>query len=137
MVGFSFPTFSDVVSVGERIKNQQQRTPQQCQPNPQRVRRPERQLDPMSLPYSQIIPYFLKSGSVTLKELASPILPYPSDFDVSTHCEYHMGTPRHTMVNCKVLKYKVQELIDCNAIKFTQHVQMLQQTPCRRIHSRY
>jgi hypothetical protein len=100
-------------------QNQQQRASQQRQPNQQRARRPERHFDPLPVPYSKILPYLLKGGSITLKELTSAIPPYPPGYDANAHCEYHMGAPGHTVENYKALKHKVQDLIDSKAVTFT------------------
>lgn len=83
------------------------------------MRRPGIHFDPFPVPYSQILPYLLKGGSVTLKELTPAISPYPPGYDANARCEYHMGAPGHTVENCKALKHKVQDLIECKAISFT------------------
>lgn len=46
------------------------------------------------------------------------IPPYPPTFDANARCEYHAGSPGHTIGYCKALKYKVQELIDSKLLTF-------------------
>ena len=54
-----------------------------------------------------------------MKELTHVIPPYPQGYDDNAHYEYHMDAPGHTVENCKALKHKVQDLIECKAISFT------------------
>jgi hypothetical protein len=57
---------------------------------------------------------------VELKPLPPKVPPYPSYFDVNAKCEYHAGSPGHTIENCKGFKYKVQELIDRKLLSFKE-----------------
>lgn len=99
---------------------QQQYAPQQqFQYVQKRPRNPKRQFDPLPISYGQILPYMIKSGFVVPKQL-KPILPsYLLGYDINTKCDFHAGEPRHTVDNCKDLKYKVQDLIDSKEIYFT------------------
>lgn len=45
--------------------------------------------------------------------------PFPPGYDVNAKCDYQMGALGYTVDNCKELKHKVQDLIDCKAITFT------------------
>lgn len=42
----------------------------------------------------------------------------PPGYDVNARCEFHSGAPGYSVENCKALKYKVQDLINYNAITF-------------------
>ena len=53
------------------------------------------------------------------KEIDPVIPPYPSDFDVNAHCDYHAGAQGHSTENCKVLTSKVQTLLDSKMLSFT------------------
>ena len=53
-----------------------------------------------------------------MRELGPPPTVLPSDYDVNACCEFHSGPLEHSIENCKALKYKVQEMIDSNAIMF-------------------
>ena len=49
-----------------------------------------------------------------------PVIPqYPSDFDVNAHCDYHAGAQGHSTEDCKVLRSKIQTLLDSNMFSFT------------------
>lgn len=76
------------------------------------------QIDPLSMPYSQILPYLIHRGWVTPKALSPPITPPPPGFNINAKCEYHGGSPDHTTGNCKALKYKVQELMNDKLLTF-------------------
>ncbi|XP_050889755.1 uncharacterized protein LOC127095054 [Lathyrus oleraceus] len=70
------------------------------------------------MPYSHILPYLLRGSLIQLRELGPPPAVFPPGYDVNSHCEFHSGAPGHSIENCKVLKYKVQDLIDSKAITF-------------------
>jgi hypothetical protein len=98
-------------------------------PLPQKESRPGAQnnsekknvhFDPVPMPYGQILPYLIQKGMVEPKSLPPKVPPYPSYFDVNAKCEYHAGSPGHTIENCKGFKYKVQELIDRKLLSFKE-----------------
>lgn len=68
--------------------------------------------------YSHLMIY-VERIIVQLRELGSPPTVLPLGYDVNARCEFNSGAPDHSIENCKVLKYKVQDLIDFKAIKFT------------------
>ncbi|KAK2396167.1 hypothetical protein QL285_057834 [Trifolium repens] len=76
--------------------------------------------DPIPIPNGQILPYLIQKGLVDPKPLPPKVPPYPSYFDVNAKCEYHAGSPGHTIENCKGFKYKVQELIDRKLLSFKE-----------------
>lgn len=67
--------------------------------------------------YIDLLPYLLKGSLVQLRGLGPPTV-LPPGYDVDAYCEFHSGAPGHTIDNCKVLKFKVQDLIDVKAITF-------------------
>lgn len=81
--------------------------------------RPPR-VDPMPLPYNQILPNLIHKGWVTHEALALRIPPYPLIFDENAKYGYHDGSPGHIVDNCKALQYKVQELIDVKLLTFKE-----------------
>uniref|UniRef100_A0A2N9GTH9 G-patch domain-containing protein n=1 Tax=Fagus sylvatica TaxID=28930 RepID=A0A2N9GTH9_FAGSY len=44
--------------------------------------------------------------------------PPPRDFDPNATCEFHFGAVGHSLKNCKVLKHRVQDLLDHGILKF-------------------
>lgn len=54
-----------------------------------------------------------------LNELRPMNASFPPGYDANTRCEYKMGAPRHMVDNCKSLKHKVQDFINCKADTFT------------------
>uniref|UniRef100_A0A2N9HYS4 Reverse transcriptase domain-containing protein n=2 Tax=Fagus sylvatica TaxID=28930 RepID=A0A2N9HYS4_FAGSY len=44
--------------------------------------------------------------------------PPPRDFNPNATCEFHFGAVRHSPENCKVLKHRVQDLLDHGILKF-------------------
>lgn len=90
-----------------------------CSTRRAKPRVPERKFDPVPMPYSQLLPHFLNSSLVQLREVMPPQTPLPLGYEVNVICEFYSGAPEHTVENFKALKYKVQELIDSKAITFT------------------
>lgn len=78
-----------------------------------------KQFDPMPMSYDRLLPLLLNSSLVQLREVKAPPTPLPPDYNVNVNCEYHSGTPAHSIEDCKSLKYNVQDLIDSRAIMFT------------------
>lgn len=64
-------------------------------------------IDLLSMPYNQVLPYLVKGGLVTLKELRAMYPPFLSGYDANARCDYHMGASGHTLDNYKSLKHKV------------------------------
>ncbi|XP_050914983.1 uncharacterized protein LOC127129923 [Lathyrus oleraceus] len=90
-----------------------QNTPhQQRQHAPQRPRKPERHIDPLPMPYSQLLPYLIKRGLIVPKEIKPVSPPYPPSFNANSRCDFHAGAQGHSTEDCKVLKSKVQNLLD-------------------------
>lgn len=44
-----------------------------------------------------------------------------SGYDANAPCEFHYGTPGHSIENCKALKYKAQDLIYSKEITFVSN----------------
>lgn len=54
-----------------------------------------------------------------LKELNPVIPPFPSDFDANARCDFYAGEHGHSIEDCKVLKSKVQTLMDSKMFSFS------------------
>src|SRR3954470_739202 len=79
---------------------------------------PQRFLNPIPLPYAQLLPRLLELQLIELRDLATPEKLSPN-FDVNARCEFHSGAPGHDIENCKAMKHQVQDLIDSKVIFFT------------------
>ena len=53
-----------------------------------------------------------------MRELGPPLAVIPPRYNVNARCEFQSGALSHSIENCKVLKYKVQDLIDSKEITF-------------------
>lgn len=71
------------------------------------------------MPYGYLLAYLLRDSLVQLREAKAPPVPLSPGYDMNVSCEYHSGTPEHSIENCNVFKNKVQDLIDSKAISFT------------------
>lgn len=85
----------------------------------QKEKKPERMIDMVPMSYSQLLAHLLRGSLVQLMELESPSTPHPQSYNANARCEFHSGTPEHTIENCRSFKYKMQNLIDSKAISFT------------------
>lgn len=112
--------------VSNLYPNQQWNFAQQRRQGP---RRPPKQFDPVPMSYGRLLPLLLNSSLVQLREFKAPPTPLPPDYDMNVNCEYHSGTPGHSIEDCKSLKYKVQDLIDSRAIMFTPQGLNIVNTP--------
>ena len=68
--------------------------------------------------YGHLLAYLLKDSLVQLREAKAPPVPLPPGYDMNVSCEYHSGTPGHSIENFNVFKHKVQDLIYSKAISF-------------------
>src|SRR3954464_1036769 len=100
-------------------QTRQQNPRPQGQRAPQRQRYPERRIDPVPMPYAQLLPQLLAGQLVQLREMGPPPSPLPLGYDANARCEFHSGAPGHTIEKCRALKYKVQDLLDDKLISFT------------------
>ncbi|XP_050895119.1 uncharacterized protein LOC127101711 [Lathyrus oleraceus] len=91
---------------------------QQHQHAQQWPRKPERHIDPLPMPYNQVLPYLIKRGMIVPKELKPVSPPYPPGFDANARCDFHVGAQGHSTEGCKVLKSKVQTLLDSKMFSF-------------------
>lgn len=70
------------------------------------------------MPYSHIFSNLLRGSLVQLRELGPPPVALPPGYDAIVRCDFLYGAPGNSTKNCKVLKYKVQDLINSKAITF-------------------
>ncbi|MCI01878.1 gag-pol polyprotein [Trifolium medium] len=94
-------------------QQQQNGYPQKHQSGPRNnYERKNVHFDHVPMPYGQILPYLIQKGMIEQKP------PYPPNFDVNARCDYHVGSPVHSIENGKAFKYKVQEFIDRKLLSF-------------------
>src|SRR3954466_9804931 len=85
----------------------------------------QRILNPIPMPYAQLLPRLLELQLVELRELATPEK-LPPNFDTNARCEFHSGAPGHNVENCRALKHQVQDLIESRVILFTPEGMIVQ-----------
>ncbi|XP_058784515.1 uncharacterized protein LOC131659326 [Vicia villosa] len=110
-------------------QNRQQNPRPQGQRAPQRQRYPERRIDPVPMPYAQLLPQLLAGQLVQLREMGPPPSPLPLGYDANARCEFHSGAPGYTIEKCRALKYKVQDLLDDKIISFAPTGPNVQNNP--------
>ena len=67
---------------------------------------------------SQLYHILLKESLVAPIVLKRKISPLPVESGLFNICEYHFGSPGHSLEECKLLRRKIQGLIDNNIIQF-------------------
>ncbi|PNX54459.1 gag-pol polyprotein, partial [Trifolium pratense] len=96
------------------------RVPKKNQQSPERKNVPFNQMhfDRIPVLYDQILPYLIQKGLVEPRPLPPIKQPYSPGFDINVRCDYHAGSPGHSVEDCRAFKYKVQELIDRKLLSF-------------------
>jgi hypothetical protein len=98
----------------------------QTLPTPRRlafhVPRPSRtepqQFQPLPIPVSQLYTLLVKKKMITPVGPRTRIGPQPKDYDKDLTCDYHQGEVGHTVGNCRVLRHRIQDLLDQGVLKF-------------------
>src|SRR3954469_13731134 len=86
---------------------------------------PQRLINPIPIPYAQLLPLLLELQLIELRDLATPEK-LPPNFDANARCEFHSGAPGHDVENCRAMKHQVQDLIDSKVILFTPEGMIVQ-----------
>ncbi|XP_050896639.1 uncharacterized protein LOC127103419 [Lathyrus oleraceus] len=68
--------------------------------------------------YTQLLPYLIHNGIVVPRALPPMPKPHKPWYDENARCAFHANSEGHTTENCKVLKLRVQELIDQKVLSF-------------------
>ncbi|RDY14360.1 hypothetical protein CR513_00583, partial [Mucuna pruriens] len=71
-----------------------------------------RTLDPVPIPYPELLKSLLEKKLITIVPLKPIEPPYSKNYDPNATCEYHGGVIGHATERCWGLKHKVQDLID-------------------------
>ncbi|RDX85813.1 hypothetical protein CR513_32936, partial [Mucuna pruriens] len=71
-----------------------------------------RTLDPVPIPYPELLKSLLEKKLITIVPLKPVEPPYSKSYDPNSRCEYHRGVTGHATERCWGLKHKVQDLID-------------------------
>ena len=77
-----------------------------------------RQFQPLPLPIPQLYTLLVKKKMITPIGPRTRIRPQPKDYNKDLTCEYHRGEVGHTIENCKVLRHRIQDLLDQGVLKF-------------------
>lgn len=77
-------------------------------------------LDPIHIPYGQLLSYLIQSLLVVPKSLGSARTPYPPGYDPNAQCEYHKWLIGHFVEDYWSFKGKFQELINNKRLVFEE-----------------
>uniref|UniRef100_A0A2N9IH86 Uncharacterized protein n=1 Tax=Fagus sylvatica TaxID=28930 RepID=A0A2N9IH86_FAGSY len=73
---------------------------------------------PLPIPVSQLYTLLVKKKMITPVGQRTRIGPQPKDYNKDLTCEYHQGEVGHTVENCRVLRHRIQDLLDQGVLKF-------------------
>uniref|UniRef100_A0A2N9H505 Uncharacterized protein n=1 Tax=Fagus sylvatica TaxID=28930 RepID=A0A2N9H505_FAGSY len=79
-------------------------------PRPSRTE--PRQFQPLPIPVPQLYTLLVKKKMITPVSQRTRIGPQPKDYNKDLTCEYHQGEVGHTVENCRVLRHRIQDLLD-------------------------
>ena len=85
---------------------------------PRLSRTEPRQFQPLLIPVPQLYTLLVKKKMITPVGLRTRIGPQPKDYNKDLTCEYHQGEVGHTIGNCRVLRHRIQDLLDQGVLKF-------------------
>jgi hypothetical protein len=85
-------------------------------PRPSRTE--PRQFQPLPIPVPQLYTLLVKKKMITPVGQRTRIGPQPKDYNKDLTCEYHQGEVGHTVENCRVLRHRIQDLLDQGVLKF-------------------
>uniref|UniRef100_A0A2N9F5K4 Uncharacterized protein n=1 Tax=Fagus sylvatica TaxID=28930 RepID=A0A2N9F5K4_FAGSY len=85
---------------------------------PRPPRTEPRQFQPLPIPVLQLYTLLVKKKMITPVGRRTRIGPQPTDYKKDLTCEYHRGEVGHTIENCKVLRHRIQDLLDQGVLKF-------------------
>ena len=88
------------------------------QANQPRAERPRREYTRLSMTLSQILPQFLSTNLVTVREAPKVVNTASPKYNPNSRCAYHSDSPRHSTDDCWALRNKVQGLIDAKEVQF-------------------
>src|ERR1051325_99837 len=86
--------------------------PRQHQP------RPVKKFDPLPMSYADVFAHLQSLNMIELRSLKVDPDNLPKYFNANARCLYHSNAPGHSIENCYAFKYKVQNLLDTEAINF-------------------
>lgn len=69
--------------------------------------------------YSQVLQHLLQLKLVNLRGMPPPLERFPACYNLNARYKFHSGGIGCNVENCWALKYKVQELLDSEVIRFT------------------
>lgn len=85
---------------------------------PQNRQREYRRIDPIPIPYSQLWTSMVQKELITPRPTRPMVAPFPPNYDPNVTCAFHSGVPGHSIENCRILKEKVQDMIDSKILSF-------------------
>lgn len=78
------------------------------------------QIDKISVPYAELVPYLIHVGAIMPKEIPGASPPFRPKHDPNAPCAYHVRFIGHSIEYCWALKYKVQDLINQEILSFSE-----------------
>lgn len=78
------------------------------------------QIDKISVPYTELVPYLIHVGAIVPKEIPVTTPPFRPKHDPNASCAYHVGFIGHSTEDCWALKYKIQDLINQEILTFSE-----------------
>jgi hypothetical protein len=85
-------------------------------PRPSRTE--PRQFQPLPIPIPQLYTLLVKKKMITSVSPRTRIGPQPKEYNKDLTCEYHQGEVGHAVENCRVLRHRIQDLLDQGVLKF-------------------
>ena len=76
------------------------------------------QFQPLPIPVSQLYTLLVKKKMITPVGQRTRIRAQPKDYNKDLTCEYHQGEVGRTVENCRVLRHRIQDLLDQGVLKF-------------------
>ncbi|CAJ2662222.1 unnamed protein product [Trifolium pratense] len=148
MVGSVSSGFSDLVKIGERFENGIKSGKIQANVGSQNTSKEPansvakkeegetnvvtpkgRVLEPIPMPYSQLLSYLVHNGMVTPRATKPRTAPFPVWYNPQAKCEYHAGSEGHSVDNCQAFKNKVQDLVTKKLLTFKEGGPNIQDNP--------
>ena len=110
-------------------QNAQRNAPQNQYQQQNRVPRYQqneaRRIDPLPMTYSQLWPYLVSSKAIEPRPTQPKTSNFPAGYNPNVKCDFHSGVAGHSIEDCKVLKEKVQDLIDKKVLTFADVPQVI------------
>ena len=89
---------------------------------------------PIPVSYDNLLSYLLDNSMVAITPAKVPQPPFFLGYDSNATCPYHGGVPGYSIEHCRILKHKVQGLIDAGWLKFEENRSWIMTLASNTIH---